>query len=144
VSQARSAVVVVDTMVMSALVNAAYRPARAAAYRSVIDGRPVMISFATVTELRYGALKAGWGELRLHGLERDLARVVIVQPDDQLMELCAGLRTDCERAGLALGQKVHEADRWIASTAMRLGVELISDDGAFQNVPGLVVQSRTT
>ena len=69
---------------------------------------------------------------------------MIVQPDDQLMQTCAELRADCERAGLALGQKIHEADRWIASTAMRLGVELISDDGAFQNVPGLVVQSRIT
>ena len=67
-SEARSAVVVVDTMVMSALVNVAYRPERAAAHRSRIDGRPVMISFAAVTELRYGALKAGWGELRLPDL----------------------------------------------------------------------------
>jgi predicted nucleic acid-binding protein len=102
-----------------------------------------MISFATVTELRYGAVKAGWGELRQRGLERDLARVVIVQPDDRLMQMCAELRLECERAGLALGHKVHEADRWIAATAMRLGLELISYDGVFENVPGLAVLSRS-
>jgi len=142
VSQARSAAVVVDTMVMSAVVNAARNPVLAAAYRSLVGGRPAMISFATVTELRYGAAKAGWGELRQRGLERDLARVVIVQPDDQLMQVCAELRVGCERAGLALGQKVHEADRWIAATAMRLAVELVSDDAVFADVPGLVVRSR--
>jgi predicted nucleic acid-binding protein len=86
-------------------------------------------------QLRYGAVKAGWGEPRQRGLERDLACVVIVQPDDQLMQVCAELRVGCERAGLALGQKVHEADRWIAATAMRLGVELISDDGCSKVEP---------
>ena len=51
--------VVVDTMVVSSLVNSARDPDRSAAYRSVIAGRPVMVAFVTVTELRYGALKAG-------------------------------------------------------------------------------------
>jgi tRNA(fMet)-specific endonuclease VapC len=131
-------------MVMSAVVNTGRNPTLAGEYRSLIGGRPVMISFATVTELRYGAVKAGWGELRQRGLERDLARVVIVQPDDRLMQVCAQLRVDCERAGLALGQKVHEADRWIAATAMRLGVQLVSDDGVFDSVPGLDLMSRSS
>lgn len=59
------------------------------------------------------------------------------------MRVCADLRDACERAGLALDQKVHEADRWIAAAAKRLGVELISDDGVFRDVPGLVVLSRS-
>lgn len=129
-------------MVMSALANAARNPALAGDYRSLVAGRPALISFATVTELRYGALKAGWGELRLRALERDLTRVVVVQPDDYLMQVCANLRVECERSGLALGQKVHEADRWIAATALRLGVELVSDDRVFRQVAGLTVSSR--
>lgn len=71
-----------------------------------------------------------------------MARFVVVQPDDELMSICAGLRASCESAGHPLGQKVHEADRWIASTALRLRVELVSDDGVFQDVEGLVVSSR--
>lgn len=74
-SAARSRAVVVDTMVVSSLVNAARQPAPAARYRSLIAGRPIVISFTTVTELRYGALKAHWGELRRRGLERDLSRL---------------------------------------------------------------------
>lgn len=134
--------VVVDTMAVSALVNATRQPEPAAAYAAVIAGRPIVISFATVTELRHGALKAGWGELRRRALERDLARFIVVQPDDRLMSVCADLRAACETRGHPLGQKLHEADRWIAATAIRLDLELVSDDAVFQNVPSLSVRSR--
>lgn len=128
-------------MAISALVNAARDPGRAAAYRHVINTDRILVSFATVTELRYGALRVGWGELRRRGLERDLARFVTVQPDDQLMRACAGLRASCERAGHPLGHKTHEADRWIASTALRLDIDLVSDDTAFRDVLGLRVRT---
>ena len=55
----RPSAVVVDTMVVSAVVNASRRPEPAASYRSLIADRLVVVSFATVTELRYGAIKAG-------------------------------------------------------------------------------------
>lgn len=141
-SPARSQAVVVDTMVVSSIVNAVRQPGLAADYRALIAGRPTLVSFATVTEMRYGALKAGWGELRRRGLERDLERFTIVQPDDRLIQVCAELRASCEQAGHALGQKIHEADRWIAASAVRLGVELVSDDSVFTDVPGLIVLRR--
>jgi predicted nucleic acid-binding protein len=138
------ALVVVDTMVVSALVNERRDPVTAAEHRELIDGRSVVISFVTVTEMRYGALKANWGELRRRELERTLSRLVAVQPDDALMTRCAELRYRCERDGVALGQKVHEADRWIAATALHLDVDLVSDDSAFENIDGLTVLSRST
>lgn len=134
--------VVVDTMVVSAMVNAHRDRATAAGYRQLVGGRSVVISFVTVTEMRYGSLKAGWGELRRRGLERTLSRLVVVQPDDELITVCAELRDRCERRGVPLGQKTHEADRWIAATALHLGVALVSDDSAFQNIPGLTVLTR--
>ena len=129
-------------MVVSHIVHASRQPAPAETYRSLIADRLVVVSFATVTELRYGALKAGWGELRRRGLERDLARLVIVQPDDALIAACAELRARCETSGHGLGQKIHEADRWIAATAIRLDLELVSDDQVFRHVEGLAVISR--
>lgn len=57
------ALVVLDTMVVSALVNERRDPATATKYRGLIDGRAVVISFVTVTDMRYGALKAEWGEI---------------------------------------------------------------------------------
>ena len=134
-----SATVVLDTMVVSALLHPSRAHPAAADYRDRIAGRPVVVSFVVVTELRYGALTAGWGELRRRALERDLGRFVVVQPDDGLMERCAPIRDECERAGHPLGQKVHETDRWIASTALYLSLDLVSDDGVFSGVRGLTI-----
>lgn len=128
-------------MAVSALINASRNPQRAAVYRRAINDDAILVSFVTITELRFGALRAGWGELRRRGLERDLARLVVVQPDDQLMRTCAELRASCHRTGHALGHKIHEADRWIAATAIRLGVDLVSDDTVFRNVPGLAARA---
>ena len=134
--------VVVDTMVVSALVDPDRTSVAAAEYRALIGVRPIVVSFVTVTELRYGALKARWGELRRRGLERDLAQLTVVQPDDALMRVCAELRARCELGGHALGNKIHEADRWIAATAIRMGIPLISDDAIFAGVERLIVESR--
>jgi predicted nucleic acid-binding protein len=114
------AAVVVDTMVVSALVDPDRTSMAAAEYRALIGARPIVVSFITVTELRYGALKARWGELRRRGLERDLAQFIVVQPDDELMRVCAA----------------------IAATALRMTIPLVSDDGIYVGVEGLVVESR--
>lgn len=39
----------------------------------------------------------------------------------------ARLRADCEARGHALAQREHNADRWIAATALRLSVPLVSN-----------------
>jgi hypothetical protein len=121
VTQASSiTAVVIDTMAVSALLNPDRRSAGAGEFRDLVGGRVALVSFVTVTELRYGALKVGWGELRRRGLERDLDRFTVVQPDDEMMQVCAALCVRCERDGHGLGQKIHEADRWVATTALRL------------------------
>jgi tRNA(fMet)-specific endonuclease VapC len=136
--------VVVDTMAVSALLNEQRDPDTARDYRRLVGDRPVLVSFVTIAEMRYGALKAGWGELRTRGLERSLSQVVVVQPDDELIRACASLRAECERGGHPLGQKVHEADRWIAASALRLGLEVVSDDTVFDQVDRLsVLRPRT-
>lgn len=57
------------------------------------------------------------------------------------MRVCAELRASRGRAGHGLGHKIHEADRWIAATALRLEIDLASDDAIFRDVPGLTVRS---
>jgi predicted nucleic acid-binding protein len=49
----------------------------------------------------------------------------------------AGLKDQCLRNGHALGQKVHDGDRWIAATAVRYGIPLVSHDQIFKGVPDL-------
>ncbi|HVM13268.1 MAG TPA: PIN domain-containing protein [Egibacteraceae bacterium] len=87
--------VVVDTMVISWLFDDRPNPL-ADEYRDLIDTRPVLLAFHTVMELRFGALRAGWGELRRRRLERRIAELTVVQPDDEMVTVCANLRMRCQ------------------------------------------------
>lgn len=111
-------------------------------YRPALAGRPAFISFQTVAELRYGARRRSWGELRLRQLEARIARAEVVYPGPELIETHVELRVACAQAGHALADRVHDADRWIAATAIRLGVPLLSHDAIFHNAPGLTYETR--
>ena len=115
--------------------------ALAAVYEPIIIGRPAFISFQTAAELRYGALRRNWGETRMRKLEARIASAETVHTGPELVLTYARLRAQCERIGHALSQREHNADRWVAATAIRLGVPLVSNDGIFRNVPGLVLES---
>ena len=133
--------VVVDTDVYSA------RPipdsALARRYEPLLVGRVEFVSFQTVGEVRYGALLRGWGSARLRRMEAALSRIEIVYAGPDLVRTSAELRVACQRAGHALSQREHDADRWIAATAIRLDADLASDDAIFQDVPGLRLQRST-
>jgi predicted nucleic acid-binding protein len=60
--------------------------------------------------------------------------LTVVQPDDQMITVCAELRAVCQRTGHTLGDRIHDGDRWIPAAAMRLGLPLVSDDGVFRDV----------
>jgi predicted nucleic acid-binding protein len=130
--------VIIDTDVASWLLDPRPSP-HAEEARRVIGNRSRVVSFVTVTELRYGALRAGWGELRRRQLERSVADLDVIQTSEVLIDRCASLRAERSRAGHALAQKIHEADRWVAATAVALHLELVAGDGIFENVAGLDV-----
>ena len=106
--------VVIDTGVFGARLTPSGR-LLASRYRPVLEGRPAIISFVTVAELEYGARLAGWGPDRLRRLEHEIARAEIVWPGPNLTQAYASLRAWCVRTGHGLGQKEHEADRWVAA-----------------------------
>lgn len=95
------------------------------------------ISFVTVAELRFGARHAGWGPARLQKLETRLNSAEILWPGPSLIETYVKLRHDCAAIGHGLSQKDHEADRWIAASALWLRVPLVAHDAIFKDVPGL-------
>lgn len=130
--------VVVDTNVFGAELTRR-GSAVADAYRSHVEGRELFISFVTVAELRYGAQVAGWGEQRLRRLETRLVAAEVVWTGATLIEAYVSLRHECTIVGHALGQKHHEADRWIAATACWLGVPLVAHDAVFRDAPGVTV-----
>jgi len=118
-------------------------PPVSGSYDEIIGDATVLVSFETAMELRFGAIHAGWGQLRRRRLERALKLYTVVQPDEQAIATCAQLRADCRKVGHALASKDHIGDLWIAATAVRLRIPLVSDDGIFEAVPGLQLLSDT-
>lgn len=131
--------VVVDTDVYSARLIP--NSALALRYEPLLLGRSEFVSFQTVAELRYGALLRGWGNTRLRRMEAEIARTEIVHSGIDLIRVYAELRVACQRIGHALSQREHDADRWIAATALRLGVPLVSNDRIFKDTPGLILEA---
>jgi len=110
-------------------------------YEPIIVGRPALISFQTAAELRFGALRRNWGEARMRKLEARIGSAETVHSGPELILTYARLRVDCERIGHALHQRDHDADRWVAATAIRLGIPLVSNDQIFKDVPGLELET---
>lgn len=131
--------VILDTDVFSARLIPG--SALAERYEAVLVGRVEFVSFQTVAEVRYGALLRGWGQARLGRMEAAIARTEVVYVGADLIRTYVELRVACQKAGHALAQREHDADRWIAATAIRLGLPLVSNDGVFENAPGLVLET---
>ena len=132
---------VVDTGVFGARLTPRGRPL-AEAYRPLLEGRPALISFITAAELRYGASLAGWGPGRLTRLDSELARADTVWPGPDLTGAYVAVRTWCARSGHGLGAKDHEADRWVAASAIWLGIPLVTHDAIFTGVKDLILLTK--
>ncbi len=97
----------------------------------------VAVSVVTVGELRLGVLAATTGEIRARRLET-LSKVQALDPlpvDEQVAHSWAALR-------LALrdqGKRMPINDSWIAATAIANGIPVASQDGDYDDVPGLTV-----
>lgn len=124
--------VVLDTSVVSILLRS--DPA-AAYYNSAIAGMRPVISFQTVEEAWFGALKNNWGAARRNGLRQHLAQYDIVWPTHEVLDISANLRSDQEKAG----RRLEKGDAWIAATALTLNCPLASHDRDFDWIPNLEV-----
>lgn len=68
-------------------------------YARHLSGAAMVVSFQTVAELRYGALKANWGQGRFARMEDRIRQALIVPPHDTLAHTWASLRTECRKIG---------------------------------------------
>ena len=128
--------VVVDTGVFGADLRSSSK-LLADLYAEVLVGRNILISFVTVAELRYGALRAGWGAKRRNELEETIDAAKVVWAGHGLASEYAALTAECVAAGHGLAEKSKEADRWVAATARYVKVPLVSHDGVFVDAPGI-------
>jgi predicted nucleic acid-binding protein len=102
---------VLDTGAFSAIV---WEKAGQDAYAALAQGHPLVLSFATVGELRAGALIAGWADRRRAALEERVARCVILPPTDRATTIWAQFYAK-HRGQLG---ETGGNDMWIAATAL--------------------------
>jgi predicted nucleic acid-binding protein len=131
--------IVIDTDVFSAdLVPGAPLAER---YAPIIAGRPALISFHTAAQLRYGALRRGWGQARMLRLEAKIQRAEIVHTGPELVLVYAHLALIATHAAARSRNAHTPPTAGSPATAIRLGVPLVSNDKIFRDVPNLALES---
>ncbi len=127
--------VLVDTDVFSFLLKG---DSRAKQYARHIEAKRGCLSFMTVAELYRWALSRGWGETRRRSLDESLRRYVVLPFDAALAEAWAATSVARARSG----RPISCGDCWIAATAIRFQLPLITHNGAdFAGINGLTVVS---
>ncbi len=128
------AILVADTDVLSFLFNR--DPIRGARYAHLIQGRTLVIPFAAVGEMLYGAEHRNWGTVRRLELERFIRRHPVEYPSFPVCEIWAQLRAAARRSG----RSIERQDAWVAATAIYLDAPLVTHNATdYLGVPGLKV-----
>ncbi|WP_375502149.1 PIN domain-containing protein [uncultured Jatrophihabitans sp.] len=141
-------IVVVDTDIFSALYitpELAERRGRpVAVWRAALVGARVVISFQTKAEVLAGIRGSSWGESRTTSAMLELDRFPTIPADRSVVDAFATLSAACRRAGHALHDKIHTADRWVAASAVAKQLPLIARDGIYVGAPGLTLWEGAT
>ncbi len=118
----------VDTMIASAWLGRAVS-ARRSRWAPTLEPAGWILPFVVVAEMRFGARVANWRPSRASVLERLVANTQVAPPLPEVIDAYVELRNWCVSNGHGLGAKDHEADRWVAATAIAGGLPLATDDG---------------
>ena len=125
--------VLVDTDVISFL---AKDHPLASNYAKVLHGKSVLVSVISIGEIEYGMESRGWGQSRREQMRTLVAGFTPMSPDTETARTWAFVKAECERKGRPIGH----ADAWIAATALRFNVPLITHNARdFESVPDLTV-----
>jgi tRNA(fMet)-specific endonuclease VapC len=125
--------VLVDTNVMSFTIKS---DSRRELYRRHVDGRTTCLSFMTVAELYRWTIQRNWGRQRVDGLLSEITKCVVLPYDDDLAWEWARVRS-------IKGKPVDIGDAWIAATALRYDLPLVTHNRRhFDVVPGLRILSE--
>jgi predicted nucleic acid-binding protein len=128
--------VVLDTDVASFIFK---DDSRVRLYRPHVHGKLWAISFQSVAEFEQWAILRHWGERRKKDLEEFLKSFVLITPDRKLCKLWAQVRAQAKLQG----SPIETADAWVAATALRFDVPLVTHNRThFNKVAGLVVISE--
>lgn len=121
---------VVDTSVISYLLKG---HSLAPLYWQHLDRRLLCISFMSVAELYRWPLTRNWGERRVRELREHLRNYVVIPYDD-------AMSWEWARIMSRKGHPISVADAWIAATAIRHDLPLVTHNARhFQFIDGLEI-----
>ncbi len=95
--KSESDAVLLDTDVFSYLLNESDK--RAEIYKKHVQNKTLAISFVTVGELHYGALKKKWGSRRLAVLNARMKAVVVIPYDIEICREYARIKNEAKDPG---------------------------------------------
>jgi predicted nucleic acid-binding protein len=126
----------IDTNIVSYLFK---EDSRARLYAPFLQGQSLAIAFVTAAELYKWPLERAWGTQKREALDHLMGTFVILPYDDALARTWARLMVD----GRQRGRAPNFADAWIAATALRHGLVLVTHNPRdFAGVEGLTVWTR--
>jgi predicted nucleic acid-binding protein len=98
----------------------------------LVDSIPA-ISFVTYAESLEGAYRAGWAPKRIGQYDAYLRTYLLIPADRETAISYAKIYSSCKHRGV--GVDGRENDIWIAATAHRHNIPILSNDGIFENIP---------
>jgi tRNA(fMet)-specific endonuclease VapC len=126
----------VDTDVISYFFK---KDTRAALYEPHLRDKLLYVSFMTRAELERWMIARQWGERKREQLRLYLQDYAMLVPDDLLCRRWAEVFEQVHESGAHLGV----SDAWIAATALRYGVPLVTNNRKdYAAVSGLTVISE--
>jgi len=128
--------VLIDTDVFSFLFKGDTRGQR---YTAHLAERRLCVSFMSVAELHSWAIIRGWGASRRRALASTLNQFVVLPYDAQLTLRWAEINA----ARSKLGKPIGCGDCWIAATALRFGLPLVTHNARdYRDIAGLTAISE--
>jgi tRNA(fMet)-specific endonuclease VapC len=116
--------VLLDTTVASLLHPKKKHSTIRAKYEPHLQGQILALSFQSVAELWSWAEENNWSDEQRDGLVVFLQKFLIIPYDMELAKVWARLETHCKR----IGRRLESGDAWIAATAIRYKMPLLTHD----------------
>ena len=108
----------IDTDVVSYI---AWKRPRARRFLPLVEGKPLAISFVTVGEMYFGAMKGNWGENKISEMESILRRYMTIPGSFDIAQQYG-------RVKRAFADQVDENDLWIAATALAHKISVVTNN----------------